>query len=710
MNKNRWWRLLAAIAGLAVLMAAGGAASTAQARGWMGRTGYAYNGHTLGTLRPDGYSVQAVCINSADDLPSRMTSPKKVRQPQAAYLITKYGQTTDDATAAAMAYIVKDLMNDPDFEIAKDILRSLASSTESHVRDLIASMRAEAAMYAGPYSMLKPSVQLNDPTNPAAGGTVSNVGISAASGSLLPGTTITLRLSGPATFTATGTSTLTLTSGTSPQMTSFDITGVGDIDASATSTKTLASEYVDVHPSPSGTNYQRMATSVAPVAVYAEDPAGPSVLVRVSVSSQVAAAVLAPSAELSAATDHVHFTSTDLMEGTIHTTGTLYGPMESAPTEQAEVPDGLDIVASIDEDVSLSHGAGEATYALPAVPTASGYYVWVESVAADDALNLEASAGTFGRSSETFFVIAPAAVKTKVSSQQAMVGATISDTATVTGLPQHLPEGLSVTLSGAAIRHAPGSGGVCTGLDWASAPTVAAIEGVKVTHDGDYEGLGEHQVTEPGCETYGETLTATYDGKTLWTVDHKPGDVTQTALILQLPSITTNVSSQRAVTGNTISDTATITGMANAVAPGVTVTLTGRGLGFQAALNGRCDGLDWSATPTLVEVQPVVVTADGVVPNLGAVKLAKTGCVTYGETLTATAADGTVLWTVQHEPGRVTQTSLVRSGGGGDGGLDVASGQPVMAPTSAPVGAAGVLMLAVGMWSIALRKKASSRV
>jgi hypothetical protein len=706
----RWRPALAAIAGLAVLVAAGASASTAEARGWMGRTGYAYNGHTLGTLKPTGYSVQAVCINSADDLPSRMTSPKKVRQPQAAYLLTKYGQTTDDDLAAAMAYVVKDLMNDPDFGIAKDILKSLPSSTETRVRNLIADLRAEAAQFAGPYSMLKPAVALTDPTDPTAGGTVSNIGIQAASGSLISGVSITLRLSGPAMFTSSGSNTLTITSSASPQTEAFSISGVGDIDAAATSAKSLASEYVDVHPSPSGTNDQRMVTAPAKVSVYAEDPAGPSVLFKVDVSSQVAKKVLSPTSALSDAVDRVHFASTDLVEGTIHTTGTLYGPMESAPTEQADVPDGLDVAASIDQDVALRHGEGDATYELGSVPAASGYYTWVESVAADDSINLEASSGTFGRASETFFVLAPATVTTKVSNQQVMVGATISDTATVKGLATNLPDGVDVTMSGSAIRQPAAAGGVCAGLDWAGASTVAAIADVKVTRDGDYEGLGEHVVNDPGCETYGEQLTATYDGDVLWTVEHKPGDVTQTALVLGVPSITTNVSSQQAIQGDVVSDTATISGLATSVAPGMTVTLTGKALGMQAALNSHCDGLDWSGTPVLAEIPATVVTADGVISGLGAVKVTQSGCATWGETLTGTAADGTVVWTVEHKPGFVTQTTVVRHGGG----LDVGSGQASMSATSAPVGVAGagLVMLAagVGVGTVWRRRAARSRV
>lgn len=497
----------------------------------MGRTGFAYNGHTLGTLRPTGYSEQAVCIDTDSDLPSRRTSPSKKSKPVLNYLMTKYSQTTSDIDAAALAYIVKDDLNDPGLANAKAVLNHVGSSTEKKIRARIADLRDEAKQYAGPYAMLTPEAAIEQIDGNLAG-RVSGIGIKADSGTLMKGIKITLKLSGPTTFDETGTTSLIITSADEPITVALTMTGPGDIQVSASTGKVLAGNNIYIHPSPKNTSDQRMVTTGPKVAVSASEAATVEETVKAKVTSQVSAEVVAVGAFVR---DTVRVTTSPALAGkTVKVTNTAYGPIDQRPVESDEVPEGIDEVETLEAEIELD-AAGEAdvTLELSNKLTQPGWHVFVEAVGDNPEIGLEGTTGTFGRKSETVLVYAPAVVETKVSAQLVEAGSTISDTVIVTGIVEDAP-GVTVTLTGELRGPIDPVGGTCEGLDWSDAPIAAELAPMVITRDGEYPGLGEFVTPEDEnrCLSYSESLAATVAGKLLWQTVHPAGLTPQTVLVV----------------------------------------------------------------------------------------------------------------------------------------------------------------------------------
>jgi hypothetical protein len=527
-----WKRLIAgvlaaALAGMSLVVSA----VPAEARGWMGRTGFAYNGHTLGTLRPNGYSEQAVCIDTDSDLPSRRTSPSKKSKPVLNYLMTKYSQTTSDIDAAALAYIVKDDLNDPGLSNAKAVLNHVGASTEKKIRARIADLRDEAKKYAGPYAMLTPDAAIEQVDGHLVG-RISGIGITSDSGTLMKGIKITLKLSGPATFDETGTTSLIVTSADEPITVPLTMTGPGDIQVSASTGKVLAGNTIYIHPSPKNTSDQRMVTTGPKTAVSAADEATADISVEANVTSQASAAVVAQGAFVS---DTVRVTTSPELAGkTVKATTTAYGPLDAEPVESDEIPEGIDEVETLEAELELdADGNADVTLELSNKLNQPGWYVFVEAVADNPDIGLEGTTGTFGRKSETVLVYAPGLVETKISAQLVEAGSTFSDTAIVTGIVKGAP-GVTVTLTGELRGPVAPVGGKCENLDWSDAPVAVEIDAQVITEDGEYPGLGEFVTPagQSGCYSYGETLTATLDGQQLWQTIHPAGLTPQTALVV----------------------------------------------------------------------------------------------------------------------------------------------------------------------------------
>lgn len=520
--------LTAAVAALSV----GAGAAPAQARGWMGRTGYAHGGHTLGTLRPPGYSEQAVCIDTDRDLVTKRTSPERKRQPGLNYLMTRYSQTTSDRDAAALAYLVKDGLGDPGFPRAKAILASLGAATQQRVRERIEELQAEAERFAGPYVMGEPVLATTARPDGTAVGSVSNLGVNAASGAWVADLDLTLRLTGPAVFSENGSRTLTLRSGSEPVEAPFTATGAGEVSLTASTDRVLAGTELNVHPSPPGTSGQRMVTTGPRVSVSAGRVTRVVLAVTARVSSQVSAHLVGTGTTVS---DTVRVTTAKHLAGSrVRVSTTVYGPVESRPAESEAVPVGIKEVGTQGADVTLdADGNAEVTFELSRPLNAPGWYVFVEAIADDAEAGLRGARGTFGRESETVFVNQPATIETRASTRVASVGSTISDTAIVAGIVPGL--GVTVTLTGELRGPASPVDGGCAAVDWSQAPVATTIVAQPIPADGEYPGLGEFTVAKAGCYSYGEQLTATLEGKPWWQTDHPAGKTPQTTVVTAPP-------------------------------------------------------------------------------------------------------------------------------------------------------------------------------
>lgn len=208
----------------------------------------------------------------------------------------------------------------------------------------------------------------------------------------------------------------------------------------------------------------------------------------------------------------------------------------------AEIDLGLVVPLEVREFEGRFDENGKATLSVDAVKvTEQGFYVWVEELDQLPNGGEENPPSLERRPPESAVVINPT-IATQVSDQSAERGSTITDTAKMTGLVKTIGRKnvgwkAEVLLYGPV---APNPTGGCTDLDWSGADVVAR-ETHEITPDmiGDngeavLEKVGAYTIPkygERGCYTYGELLTATGpDGSTV-TVEHKPGNPTQTSLV-----------------------------------------------------------------------------------------------------------------------------------------------------------------------------------
>ena len=234
-------------------------ASPAQA--WMGFIGYKIPGttHRLGTFKFSGYTMQVGCIDARKDLPATDSAGVATESAVAAYIIAKWGQSTDDLTAAAMNLATRSLL-DSDYAFIQSEMSNFDATTRASLENLAASMLAEANANHADYTIpLQMAVGVGGPMK----GTVSGIGIQGAGGGWLVGTPITLVLSGTAgaVWDATGTTTLTTTSEAASKAASWTAPGLGTVAATAETAATLPGTTVSIHPAPAPGD-QRMVSEV----------------------------------------------------------------------------------------------------------------------------------------------------------------------------------------------------------------------------------------------------------------------------------------------------------------------------------------------------------------------------------------------------------------------------------------------------------------
>lgn len=207
-----------------------------------------------------------------------------------------------------------------------------------------------------------------------------------------------------------------------------------------------------------------------------------------------------------------------------------------------EIDLGLVVPLEVREFEGRFDANGEARLTVDAVKvTEQGFYVWVEELDQLPNGGENNPPALERRPPESAIVLNPT-IATQVSDQSAERGSKITDTAKMTGLVKTIGREnvgwkAEVLLYGPI---APNPTGGCTDLDWSNAEIVAR-EAHEITADmiGDdgsavLEKVGAYTIPkygERGCYTYGELLTATGpDGSTV-TVEHKPGNPTQTTLV-----------------------------------------------------------------------------------------------------------------------------------------------------------------------------------
>lgn len=311
-------------------------------------------------------------------------------------------------------------------------------------------------------------------------------------------------------------------------------------------------------------------------------------------------------------------------------------------------------------------------------------------------------------------------IGTQVSEQTSLAGDTITDAVHATGVtPMVGDKPVTWTITGSIYTGLPDMNNQCALVEWDDTPVhefTVKVKSNQINAEGvlDLDGIGSYTIPalDPThCLTYEESLTGVWDGGKV-TVGHQRGDVTQTTLVADgRPTIETQISTQAAMPGDTITDMATITGLVPQV-DGKDVAWTVKGVLAQAdPVNDSCESVDWSA-PTVVttwdqDIDNKDIPEDGTftINGMGSytIPLEKPAqCFSYGETLVGVWKDQDEPFTVEHELGKLSQTVLVPSGLSGV--IEVQSGGGAIS-AGLPLVGAGLVLILGGLAIIAGTRK-----
>lgn len=630
---------------------------TATSPGFIGINGQ----HEMGTMTPPALGRRVICIDESGgaagfrDYPHSATTPSQSENWAAAYALERYLNTSDDHYAAALYFYVGYVLglNSNPSEVLRAWNAGAAAGKWADSSAQLAAIEADVNANAGPYDMSQLWLNKTGVTT----GTVTGIGVQSAAGIWQAGHTVSVTLTGPVVFDATGTNTLTVTSAAAPQSYAFHFTGTGS--AYVQQTASGFPRYVNVYPTPAA-GQQRVVANSAPTSLLFEDPVALDVNL-VKATSQVSQQLVAAGSSL---TDTV--VVTDGVAGMRWTgTVTVYGPLATHPS--GGVPAGAPVAAVL--PIAGAFDASGATTVTTADVTAParGFYYFQEHID-ESPIAVDLNAGALWAAydspyevSETALVMAPT-LSTQVSSQRALAGATIHDTATISDAPTTDVNGQPITyaVSGSLLGPVAPVAGGCAGVSWTGAPVALAISSTPVPAGATSVDVGSYRIPSSAA-----TSCFTYVLRMSWTgvgaagvVAHDAGLVTETTLATALPKATTTVSAQLVMPGAVLTDTATVTG----TSPLYDYRLTGALYGPVNAGPTGCTDVSWTGAATVATIAATPITADGPI-TVGSYTVpvdATIGCLSYGEQLLVLdKATGVTLATVDHPVGQVTQTSLV---------------------------------------------------
>jgi hypothetical protein len=279
--------------------------------------------------------------------------------------------------------------------------------------------------------------------------------------------------------------------------------------------------------------------------------------------------------------------------------------------------------------------------------TTSGCYTYSESIDSTSYTTAVADSPA-GEVTETTIARDTPALVTKVSSQVAVTGASLTDTVTVTGTGGHTLTGDWKLLGPIAATDettcAP-SGDTA----WSGAPT-AGSGTFTAAGDGDYV-TGDTVVAKAGCYTYVERLRGSDTSNPVGWLS--PGDPAETSLVKSAPSLVTQVNSQKADVGSDLVDTVKVTGT-----DGNAITGDWKLLGPIAQVDGKCaaeSDAAWTGAATAAS-GTFDANGDGDY-RVGAFTVKSSGCYTYVESIHGSPT----VWPFDLTPaGTPSETSLTK--------------------------------------------------
>ena len=309
----------------------------------------------------------------------------------------------------------------------------------------------------------------------------------------------------------------------------------------------------------------------------------------------------------------------------------LYGPFDTAPTAGSCTADKL-----LGTDTITVTGDGEYTSQPLGPVSVAGHYTFVAAVTR----TVDGATGTHpcGEAAETVIARTKPVVTTQASAAAAMVGVSLTDHSTVTGMGAGEAGTVTVDLYG-PFTTAP-TAGSCT------ADKKAGSVSFPVTGDGEYDSLPVGPLTTAGYYTFVETLTRTSDGAT---ATHPCGLGSETTIVRDTPEVTTQVAESAITAGGSIADRTFVAGLGAGETGVVTADLYGPFDAIPTA--GSC-------TPDKkVGSVSFPVAGDGEVVSPAVGPLTGAGRYTFVETLVRDS-DGA---TATHACGLASETMLVRT-------------------------------------------------
>jgi hypothetical protein len=506
-----------------------------------------------------------------------------LNQQRIAYAIWQYGRTNDpDQAAAVMLYVHGQMGDARPGEVSPDVLGG-------DVPALYDRISKDASRFHGPYS-----VEVSIPKVLRVGTAVTaTVRILAVGGAALPNQPLTVLsqgLSGAPTQTKTdanGVARLTVTPTGGPVKLTASAGGLPS---------TLPVVYAPTAGA-AAANGQRLVLPSAQTVASSETGTASKTQLRVSSTATPTALLVGQKTQ-----DKVTISnSSGSWSGTVQTK--IYGPARTAAS----------ITCSGAPAAQTTFTAkGNGTFTTPALTVSKpGWYVYVEVV--------PGNAGNTGvitpcsTPSERFRVDTQPKVVTTVSSQSVLPGAQITDTVKVSGLA-----GETATVQ-ASLYGPFGTRALiqCTG-------TAAWTGTISAAADGTYT-TPPFTVTVPGYYTYRESIAASGFVRATQTAC---ADTAETTIVTGKPKVTTQVSTQQAAPGASITDKVLVTGLGSLQAQ-INVDLWGP---FATRGAIRCSG-----TPYWRGV--VVARGDGTYTT-APVKLRGGGYYTYHESIVDTPAYG----------------------------------------------------------------------
>ena len=450
----------------------------------------------MGTMKPSGWTTQIMCIDQSLDHPSVKTTPYTITDPWHAYLFKKYGQTTNNDQAYALAWLIKadqtghtgldgykslvnnswNLLQKPsDGEAGSAFTYYNATQGAAHktaVNNFVASMKADANRNAGPYTVTIDATS----TNGGVSGTVS-VKVVGAAGLPVAGIPVTMTLGGGtgAKFQGNGSTTYTITSSSSAQ--TFGWNGVyrGTVTASAVTGPVVNG--LTIYP-PQAAGYQRMVGGTSTKTVSGSDPTPVPVGFHPKVTTVTSSTEVAAGTSIS---DTLTITG-GAPGSTLYWHDTLYGAFGTKPATATNPPAGAPTVGSMFTGSVVLNSSGAATVKtgnklLPA----GGYYTWQAELmaggmnygykdafaaATETTLATEVTTPVIGTSATD----ADGADGTKGDNTLYFNGGNVTDVVAY----QNLTPGIEYTISGELMNQADGSG---TGIVASTTFTPTAASG-----------------------------------------------------------------------------------------------------------------------------------------------------------------------------------------------------------------------------------------